>query len=122
MIRVCWQVAGKDFFEARAHVVTSVSLRILLAIAAANHHFIKQYDMETAFLHADLEEEVFVEIRKEFKITQKSLWFTSGSTLLVKAPLQILCFSRIRTMFDRRISFRKKESQWQTDHYRISCR
>jgi hypothetical protein len=61
-----WQVAGEDFFEVRAPVVTSVSLRIFLTIAASNHYFIKQYDMETAFLHADLEEEVFVEIPKEF--------------------------------------------------------
>jgi hypothetical protein len=63
-----YQVAGEDFFEVRAPVVTPVSLRIFLAIAAANHYFIKQYDMETAFLHADLEEEVFVEIPKEFNI------------------------------------------------------
>ena len=55
------QVEGFDFLDVHAPTAQSASFRILLAIAADNEYFtIHQLDVATAFLHGELDEEVYI--------------------------------------------------------------
>ena len=56
------QIYGIDFEETFAPVARLTSLRIVLAISAKLRFDIQQMDVETAFLNAKLEEEVYISI------------------------------------------------------------
>ena len=56
------QLYGVDFEETFAPVARLTSLRIVLAIAAKLRFDIQQMDVETAFLNATLEEEVYIRV------------------------------------------------------------
>ena len=55
------QKEGIDYTETFAPVLKYKSLRILLAIAAIQDMEVKQMDVETAFLNAEIKEEVYME-------------------------------------------------------------
>ena len=55
------QRAGIDYDEVYAPVVRYESVRILLAVAAHHRLHLMQFDVKTAFLHGDLEEEIFMD-------------------------------------------------------------
>jgi hypothetical protein len=57
----CSQKEGVDFTETFAPVARMPSLRAVLAIAAAQDLEIHQMDVKTAFLHGDLEEDIYME-------------------------------------------------------------
>ena len=52
---------GVDFHETYAPVLKHTSLRVVLAIAAAENLEMVQLDIQTAFLYGELEEELFME-------------------------------------------------------------
>lgn len=54
------QTRGVDFFETFAPVVRYESVRCILSLAAANRMTVKQFDVKTAFLNGDLNEDVFI--------------------------------------------------------------
>ncbi|KAH9310618.1 hypothetical protein KI387_025653, partial [Taxus chinensis] len=54
-------VAGVDYSETFASVAKMTSIRLTLAIAAANRWEVHQMDVKSAFLHGDLEEEIYME-------------------------------------------------------------
>jgi Reverse transcriptase (RNA-dependent DNA polymerase) len=56
------QKHGVDYFEVFAHTGKYKTLRIALALAAARDMEINQLDVPTAFVRADLEEEVYMEM------------------------------------------------------------
>jgi len=56
------QTPGVDYDETFASVVKMESLRVLLAIAAAQKYSVRQVDIKTAFLHGDLDEEVYMQL------------------------------------------------------------
>lgn len=62
------QKAGRDYDpgELFAPVARFTSLRVLVALAAGNGWRLRQFDVETAFLYADLDEEIYVRPPKEF--------------------------------------------------------
>ena len=55
------QKAGIEFHDIFSPVVKLVSIRILLALVALYDLELEQLDVKTAFLHGDLEEEIFME-------------------------------------------------------------
>ena len=55
------QTKGIDFDEIFSHVVKMNSIRTILSIADSLDLEVEQLDVKTAFLHGDLEEEIYME-------------------------------------------------------------
>lgn len=53
---------GEDYFETFAPVMAYKTLRVLLSLAAIFDYEIKQFDIVTAFLHAPIKEELYMEL------------------------------------------------------------
>lgn len=54
------QVLGEDYFESFSPVAKATKVRIFLAIGAAKQSDIHQVDMNNAYLHGHLEEEIYL--------------------------------------------------------------
>jgi len=61
------QVAGVDFQYNFAPVTSEVTLRILLIMWVVDNLFAEVADVQTAFLHGDLEEELFITLPPGYK-------------------------------------------------------
>lgn len=55
------QIAGKDYHDTFSPVGRLESLRLLLSIAATLDWDLRQLDVKTAFLHSELDEEIYME-------------------------------------------------------------
>jgi hypothetical protein len=62
------QVPGIDFSESFAPVLNEVSLRIMLIAKLVWNMTCTVVDIETAFLHGDLDEEIYMEVPKGLEI------------------------------------------------------
>ena len=60
------QKYGVDFDEVFLSVVKMTVLRFLLGVVAAENLALHQLDVKTAFLHGDLDEEIYMEQLKDF--------------------------------------------------------
>ena len=56
------QVKGVDYKETFSHTAKLTKLRCLLTIAAARKWFTHQLDVQNAFLHGNLDEEVYMSL------------------------------------------------------------
>jgi hypothetical protein len=55
------QIAGQDYHDTFSPVARLESFHVVLTLAATLNWEIRQLDMKTAFLHSDLEEEIYME-------------------------------------------------------------
>ena len=65
------QKKGIDFEEIFSPVVKMPSIRVVLGLAASLDLEIEQLDVKTAFLHGDLEEEIYMEQPEGFEVKGK---------------------------------------------------
>ena len=65
------QKEGIDYNEVFSPVVKHSSIRILLALVAQMNMELVQLDVKLAFLHVDLEEEIYMTKPKGFKVVDK---------------------------------------------------
>jgi hypothetical protein len=69
------QTEGVDFQDTYSPTLRRIALRLLLAISAAKHHTVQHFDVDTAFLNAELREEVYINIPTgAHKPTPTSVW------------------------------------------------
>ena len=65
------QKKGIDFDEIFSPVVKMSSIRVILGLAASLDLEVEQMDVKTAFLHGDLEEEIYMEQPEGFEVKGK---------------------------------------------------
>ena len=75
------QREGIDFGETSAPTVLPKSLKTFFAVSAALGHKVRALDVKTAYLHADVKEELYVECPEGFKS------FPAGSILRLRKSL-----------------------------------
>lgn len=66
----CGQRPGLDYEETFAPVVRIETIRLLFSISAQKERKLKIYDVETAFLHGRLKEEIFMELPDGYRNNQ----------------------------------------------------
>ena len=65
------QKKGIDFEEIFSPVIKMSSVRVALGLAARLNLEVDQLDVKTAFLHADLEEEIYIQQPEGFEVKGK---------------------------------------------------
>jgi len=88
------QKKGVDFYDTFAPTAKWISLRIFLTICACLLMFTRQLDVKTAFLYADLDEDIYIKIPKginhqsnPFRLTKEALRRCRGPYLKLKKSL-----------------------------------
>ena len=65
------QVEGVDYNDVFSPVVKHTSIRVLLVLVASHDLELEQMDVKTAFLHGDLDEELYLQKPKGFEVKGK---------------------------------------------------
>jgi hypothetical protein len=69
------QIPGIDFTDTYIPTLRMISLRLFLTISATNQHTVRHFDVDTAFLNADLKEEIYIHIPPgAHRPTPTSVW------------------------------------------------
>ena len=71
VVRGCNQKEGVDYNEVFSPVVRHTSIRVLLSFVAMHDLELEQLDVKTAFLHGDLEEEIYMKQPEGFVVSGK---------------------------------------------------
>ena len=111
------QIAGIDFQYNFAPVTSEVTLRILLVLWIVKDLFAEIADVQTAFLHGDLEEEIFIKIPPGYKeflseseetINEKFLKLEKSTYGLVQAARS--WWKKFTTVLKRDLGFQQFEN------------
>jgi hypothetical protein len=70
----CRQVEGIDYNETFAPVAKFTSIRTILALTAIHDWELDQMDVKTAFLHGDLQEDVYLTPPASHRTHPQSVW------------------------------------------------
>ena len=62
------QVEGVDYNDVFSHVVKHTLIRVLLALVASHDLELEQMDVKIAFLHGDLDEEIYLQQLEGFEV------------------------------------------------------
>ena len=84
----CAQKRGYDYDETYVPVARLATLRILLSTIVENDLFASQLDVESAFLHGDLHETIYMKVppgivakdSQVCKLTKNVVWSQAGTT------------------------------------------
>ena len=112
------QKEGMDYNEVFSPIVKHSSIQILLAMVDQFDLELDQLDVKTAFLHSDLEEEIYMTQPDRFKVAGKENWVCKSTKSfygLKQSPRQwYKQFDRFmkgkrytRNKFDHCVYFRK---------------
>ncbi|MGL4341969.1 MAG: reverse transcriptase domain-containing protein, partial [Lactococcus lactis] len=74
------QVPGKDFHENHAHVINDTIFHLILIMMLIHGLYSEQFDIETAFLYGNLDEEIYMEFPdgyEEFLKTERGEKYSS---------------------------------------------
>lgn len=83
------QIHGIDYSETFAPVVDSTTIRLLFAYSAVRKLEMGQFDVKTAFLYGELEEEIYMEQSPGFETGNNKVWKLKKSIYgLKQAPRQ----------------------------------
>jgi hypothetical protein len=69
------QKKGIDFDEIFSPVVKMTSIRTILSLVVVEDFHIEQLDVKTAFLHGDLEEEIYMQHHRGMRSKGRRIWY-----------------------------------------------
>lgn len=87
VVRGCEQKSDFNYDEIFSPVVSSNSLRIMFAIATLNDYHILKFDIKTAFLYGDIQEEIFMQVPEGFNEPNKVCKLNKALYGLKQAPV-----------------------------------
>ena len=94
------QIFGSDYSETFTPTAKISSFRMLLALATHFHSEIFQFNVSSAYLKADLVEDMYVEqppgfenpgkgVEISLQVVKRTLWFKTSRTLLEQNPREV---------------------------------
>ncbi|XP_074304226.1 uncharacterized protein LOC141638943 [Silene latifolia] len=104
------QEVGIDYYETFAPTAKMVTIRVFLAIVASRRWFMHQMDVHNAFLHGDLEEEVYMKLPQGYSVDSPGKVYRLKKSLydlrqaprcwFAKLSYALLAYGFVQSMYD----------------------